>query len=87
MQIATLGRIKVFVAREVKSIDTSSESWKALADQCLVRHEAFQLVGFDLAIPEHKAFWQKVREGAEYRLKLELGANGSLTLETADRSR
>lgn len=55
----------------MKSINTRFETWETLAEAQLEGSKPFELLGFDLELPAHRAFWEKMKRTGKFHASIE----------------
>jgi hypothetical protein len=55
----------------MKSIHTEFETWESIASDHLAKGRPFELIGFDLTIPQHSQFWNKVKATGKFHAAFE----------------
>jgi hypothetical protein len=55
----------------MKSINTNATNWELVAADNLSVQAPFEILGFDLNIPEHRAFWNKVKTTGKFHASFE----------------
>jgi hypothetical protein len=61
------------VGQSVKILNINFPTWELLASECLKNRKRFELLGFDLEIPSHRAFWDKAKRTGTFHCGLEIG--------------
>jgi hypothetical protein len=55
----------------MKSINTNFKTWESIASASLENGERFELMGFDMDVQEHRAFWNKVKRTGKFHASFE----------------